>query len=215
MSYLTHTVTDLGELQSKSRSSSRTSIMICQQCLHRAATGAPSSAASFWGTWRSGRARSSVVFRRRPFSGSTLSQQQQAISATTVAQAKGRQDGDKVNPGPATATSTSAAQPFSTPLTPSPQAASVRVGGGSKRSRKGMRSSVPAGQPLRGINYMKNQSDPLALPDAEYPAWLWTCLEPKDGAAGQAGANEAGTLLCSVSGSELVDSIVLQAIKCP
>jgi large subunit ribosomal protein L54 len=38
-------------------------------------------------------------------------------------------------------------------------------------------SSCPAGTPLNGLNYFKNKSDPVALPDEEYPEWLWKCLE--------------------------------------
>ncbi|KAF1817582.1 hypothetical protein P152DRAFT_478533 [Eremomyces bilateralis CBS 781.70] len=37
-------------------------------------------------------------------------------------------------------------------------------------------SSVPAGTPLKGINYLKSASDPLALADDAYPPWLWTLL---------------------------------------
>ncbi|KAK4454753.1 mitochondrial ribosomal protein L37-domain-containing protein [Podospora aff. communis PSN243] len=38
-------------------------------------------------------------------------------------------------------------------------------------------SSCPAGTVLVGLNYIKGQSDPVALPDEDYPAWLWKCLE--------------------------------------
>jgi large subunit ribosomal protein L54 len=38
-------------------------------------------------------------------------------------------------------------------------------------------SSCPAGTTLQGLNYFKGKTDPVALPDEEYPAWLWTCLE--------------------------------------
>jgi large subunit ribosomal protein L54 len=42
-------------------------------------------------------------------------------------------------------------------------------------------SSVPAGTVLRGLNFMKNKEDPVALEDDEYPAWLWSALaESKD-----------------------------------
>ncbi|KAK6341129.1 hypothetical protein TWF696_008218 [Orbilia brochopaga] len=40
-------------------------------------------------------------------------------------------------------------------------------------------SSVPAGTPLKGINYLKKLTDPIALPDEEYPAWLWRVLEDR------------------------------------
>ncbi|KAK5658715.1 hypothetical protein OQA88_1524 [Cercophora sp. LCS_1] len=38
-------------------------------------------------------------------------------------------------------------------------------------------SSCPAGTPLTGLNYFKGKTDPVALPDEAYPAWLWNCLE--------------------------------------
>ena len=30
---------------------------------------------------------------------------------------------------------------------------------------------------MKGINYMKNGKDPIALEDHEYPDWLWTLLD--------------------------------------
>ncbi|KAF8475965.1 mitochondrial ribosomal protein L37-domain-containing protein [Kalaharituber pfeilii] len=38
-------------------------------------------------------------------------------------------------------------------------------------------SAAPAGTVLKGLNYLKNKHDPIALEDHEYPAWLWTVLE--------------------------------------
>ncbi|EPS41354.1 hypothetical protein H072_4746 [Dactylellina haptotyla CBS 200.50] len=40
-------------------------------------------------------------------------------------------------------------------------------------------SSVPAGTVLKGINFNKKLQDPIALPDEEYPEWLWKCLEDR------------------------------------
>ncbi|KAK2065091.1 hypothetical protein LY76DRAFT_631442 [Colletotrichum caudatum] len=40
-------------------------------------------------------------------------------------------------------------------------------------------SSCPAGTVLNGLNYFKARTDPVALPDEEYPEWLWTVLESK------------------------------------
>ncbi|KAI5809935.1 mitochondrial ribosomal protein L37-domain-containing protein [Peziza echinospora] len=42
-------------------------------------------------------------------------------------------------------------------------------------------SAAPAGTILRGLNYLKNKQDPVALEDHEYPAWLWTVLDEKKG----------------------------------
>ncbi|WPG97990.1 Hypothetical protein R9X50_00077300 [Acrodontium crateriforme] len=44
-------------------------------------------------------------------------------------------------------------------------------------------SSVPAGTVLKGLNFLKNKTDPVALEDAEYPAWLWKVLEKKEDSA--------------------------------
>ena len=44
--------------------------------------------------------------------------------------------------------------------------------------------------PLVGVNYLKDQEEVLALPDEEYPPWLWDLLKPKvlpdDGPGGKA-----------------------------
>jgi len=55
-------------------------------------------------------------------------------------------------------------------------------------------SSVPAGTPLRGLNYLKSSSEPLALDDDAYPAWLWHCLESTghSGSSGAADGSDGG-----------------------
>ncbi|KAK1757448.1 putative mitochondrial ribosomal protein subunit l37 [Echria macrotheca] len=40
-------------------------------------------------------------------------------------------------------------------------------------------STCEPGTVLKGLNYFKNKTDPVALPDEAYPAWLWECLEVK------------------------------------
>lgn len=40
-------------------------------------------------------------------------------------------------------------------------------------------SSVPKGTVLKGINYLKDGKDPVALDDNEYPDWLWDLLDEK------------------------------------
>ena len=51
-------------------------------------------------------------------------------------------------------------------------------------------SSCPAGTILDGVQWLKGQPPVKALPDEEYPAWLWTILQPKvledDGPGGKA-----------------------------
>ncbi|PKI84291.1 hypothetical protein MVES1_001735 [Malassezia vespertilionis] len=38
-------------------------------------------------------------------------------------------------------------------------------------------SAAPAGTVFKGLSIYKNQPDPVALPDSEYPPWLWELLE--------------------------------------
>lgn len=40
-------------------------------------------------------------------------------------------------------------------------------------------SSCPAGTVLTGLNYLKSQPPVLAMPDEDYPAWLWNLTKPK------------------------------------
>ena len=40
-------------------------------------------------------------------------------------------------------------------------------------------SSAPKGTVLKGINYMNEGKDPVALDDNEYPEWLWDLLDEK------------------------------------
>jgi len=52
------------------------------------------------------------------------------------------------------------------------------------------KSSCPPNTVLAGVNYLKGQPPVLALPDEEYPDWLWKLLEkkelPDDGPGGKA-----------------------------
>ncbi|KAG1865170.1 mitochondrial ribosomal protein L37-domain-containing protein [Suillus tomentosus] len=51
-------------------------------------------------------------------------------------------------------------------------------------------SSCPPGTILEGLNYLKGQPPVIALPDDEYPPWLWDLMKPKvyedDGPGGKA-----------------------------
>lgn len=149
----------------------RTAIMICHQCLFRSSIRAvakqvaPASAA-----------RTSSLLR--PFSSSTIRTAQPISSGVAASSTPQR--------SPPAATSTSAAQPFSTPLTPSASALGVSSTGAKKSTAltSGVVSSVPAGTPLKGLNYLKNQTDPVAMEDHEYPAWLWEVLSEKKVGAG-------------------------------
>ena len=96
------------------------------------------------------------------------------ISSTTV---------HRIPDSPPPATSTSAAQPFSTPFTPSPlktPGVTPKVGeqpAAGLEATQAPKSSTRAGTPLRGLGYIKGQETPLAREDAEYPEWLWGLLE--------------------------------------
>jgi hypothetical protein len=57
-----------------------------------------------------------------------------------------------------------------------------------------VKSSIAAGTPLKGLNFEKNKTDPVALPDDEYPEWLWTILQRQEKDAEGAGA---GDLFCT------------------
>lgn len=98
---------------------------------------------------------------------------------------------------PPAATSTSAAQPFSAPLTPAPSPSIEKNAAkvAEKKATPLVKSSVAAGTPLKGLNFEKNKQDPVALADDEYPSWLWTILERQEGAKGDAGA--VGDLFCT------------------
>ncbi|KAI5288619.1 hypothetical protein KEM54_005066 [Ascosphaera aggregata] len=61
----------------------------------------------------------------------------------------------------------SAAVAASSPSTTSPNSTKQNLHGP---------SSVPAGTPLKGINYYANKPDPVALADEEYPSWLWNLV---------------------------------------
>lgn len=39
-------------------------------------------------------------------------------------------------------------------------------------------SSVPAGTILKGLNFLKTASDPVAKEDSEYPSWLFNLVTP-------------------------------------
>ncbi|MCJ1414855.1 hypothetical protein MMC32_001184 [Xylographa parallela] len=82
-----------------------------------------------------------------------------------------------------TATSTSAAQPFSTPQSSSiPTLSSSAI-----CELETIVSSVPAGTPLKGLGYFKGKDPPLAKEVHEYPSWLWGLLNKAN-----EGKNEAG-----------------------
>ncbi|PMD41935.1 hypothetical protein L207DRAFT_582356 [Hyaloscypha variabilis F] len=89
-------------------------------------------------------------------------------------------------PPPPAATSTGLAQPFTNPLTPAPSATPLPTK--PKSSLQFPISNCKAGTKLKGLNYLKNRDDPVALEDEEYPEWLWHCLDVKKKSGDEEGA---------------------------
>ncbi|KAF1912500.1 mitochondrial ribosomal protein L37-domain-containing protein [Ampelomyces quisqualis] len=75
---------------------------------------------------------------------------------------------------PPAATSTSAARSFSEFSQSGARATASDAA--KKKPAPLVKSSIVAGTPLKGLNFEKNKTDPVALADDEYPAWLWTIL---------------------------------------
>jgi len=48
-------------------------------------------------------------------------------------------------------------------------------------------ASLQAGKVMQGLSVLKDKPDPVALPDDQYPAWLWTILDeaPKTSPEGE------------------------------
>ena len=57
-------------------------------------------------------------------------------------------------------------------------------------------SACATGTVLAGLNYFKNQTDPVAMADNKYPAWLWRCLDVQKKAADE-DADEGGDEFCA------------------
>lgn len=168
--------------------------MICRSCLRAAS-----------------RTRVPATSHMRPqrfFSTSHTLANAAPISATTATQTAPRQGDSSSSHTPSTATSTSAAQPFSAPLTPAadPAVKAQAAEAAKKKAVPLVKSSIPAGQPLKGLNFLKNAQDPIAMSDDEYPAWLWTILDRQEKKADGAGAGDLFcTYLLSLNYWELVN----------
>ncbi|KAM0718503.1 hypothetical protein Q7P37_005573 [Cladosporium fusiforme] len=75
---------------------------------------------------------------------------------------------------PAATSKPGVAQPFSS-ADAKPQAPAAAASAATAAPK--VLSSVPAGTPLKGLNFYKDKQDPVALADDEYPAWLWRVLD--------------------------------------
>lgn len=150
--------------------------MICNQCMHAAALR--TSTRQIRTTTPSLRTQSRWV--------SSSSPRPATISSAT--QAAPRQGSPQSTHNPPAATSTGAAQPFSTPRSSSPKKQTPTGPVKSSPPPITVKSSVAAGTALKGLNFLKGKQDPIALEDHEYPPWLWTVLEQsaasKDSKAG-------------------------------
>jgi hypothetical protein len=103
----------------------------------------------------------------------------------------------RFEPASPPATSTGLAQPFTNPLSPTPNEASPSTSLKPK-PKSGLVfpiSNCKAGTKLKGLNYLKGRDDPVALEDEEYPEWLWHCLDAKQKASDEEGA--VGDLFCA------------------
>lgn len=140
-----------------------TIIMICRRCMQRLARRPPLSHRTF-------------SYTPPTRASATASQQQEAQQPI--------HDDHQVPTSPTQSSTTpSSSSSSSPPKTKKTPAAAKNV--------LSSPSSVPAGTVLKGLNFLKNQQDPVALEDHEYPEWLWSALKRKGDVAG-AGAGAAG-----------------------
>ncbi|KAH7408365.1 mitochondrial ribosomal protein L37-domain-containing protein [Phaeosphaeria sp. MPI-PUGE-AT-0046c] len=148
--------------------------MICRSCLRAASKASPSITSQRFLT------TSSRLANATP------------ISTNVATQTSPRQGDSTSSHNPPAATSTSAAQPFSEKLTPA--ASGSWKGQATEAAKKKVvplvKSSIPAGTPLKGLNFEKNKQDPVALSDDEYPEWLWTILSRQEKSSEGAGMGD-------------------------
>lgn len=62
-------------------------------------------------------------------------------------------------------------------------------------------NDTTAGTRLTNLNHIKNGADPIALPDLEYPAWLWTLTSTTPTAASSSSSTANKKTSASGSGS--------------
>ncbi|KAL1302494.1 hypothetical protein AAFC00_002884 [Neodothiora populina] len=132
-------------------------------------------------------------FPRRNLSSTTRTAA--TISPNNANQSAPRQGDPASSHNPPAATSTSAAQPFSSSLTPAAENQALPVAGGnSSQAPVAVKSSVVAGTILKGLNFTKGKQDPVALEDSEYPSWLWGILNEGEAKSGLAATVDEGDL---------------------
>ncbi|KAK0322820.1 hypothetical protein LTR82_006277 [Friedmanniomyces endolithicus] len=136
--------------------------MICQRCLKRLAR------------------HNGISFSIRAFSQSSTARATAQPTTATTPPPEGL-------PAPRSA---SGAHSSSTATSPRPSKQSSQTPTKSKAAAKLPPSSVPAGTVLKGLNFMKNKQDPVAMEDHEYPDWLWNVLAEKENQAAGTGVSE-------------------------
>lgn len=86
--------------------------------------------------------------------------------------------------------------PFRSATETSPLSTPVTSPGETPKTPAAPKSICLEGTVITGLNYMKSGTDPVALKDEEYPAWLWDCLDVmKKSSDGEAG-EDAGDEFC-------------------
>lgn len=136
--------------------------MICRQCLHIASRGTSLNTSSSLNT-----------IGRRQFSTSPSSFLSNTASSYGRAAVTPKQ---RVPKTAATSTETADSDPAATIS----EVSKKKAGRGTPANAPISISSVPAGTPLKGLNFMKSGSDPVALEDHEYPSWLWDILKKEE-----------------------------------
>ncbi|KAI0193158.1 mitochondrial ribosomal protein L37-domain-containing protein [Astrocystis sublimbata] len=89
------------------------------------------------------------------------------------------------------ANAAAAADPAETSTPPLSMPLGDSDGDGAASAAKEGLSSCPEGTILVGLNYFKQQTDPVALADDAYPEWLWRCLDVQHN-ADEGEADDAG-----------------------
>lgn len=81
---------------------------------------------------------------------------------------------------PSSSSTTAPTDNTKTPPLSTPLSAGADDTGASLKPPPALKSSCIAGTTLDGMNYFKDRGDPVALPDDQYPDWLWKVLDREE-----------------------------------
>ena len=109
-----------------------------------------------------------------------------------------RTSSETTPPSDAATLSPSPSPPFSTPFTPQPAPSSTSTTSPADTPQKHPRSKTPAGTPLKGLSWLKNQEPPKAWADDEYPEWLWSLLDAKKKKEAEGAGEGTGDFFCEL-----------------